>query len=198
MEMWKRDRRNSDGWQRAFATAAAYASHNPTARQWPVRESDSRLGHCPKTKICLLAAQGGWMARSTGGTLVEPILTAVGVQFRRERASWRSIRPNFCAGSKSNSRLAPISARGANRTVVWLQILCGKQIEQSFGPNFCAGSKSNSRLAPISAREANRTVVWLQILRGEQIEQLFGSADGRRGKSNGLLATKTVRRKHEY
>ena len=115
---------------------------------------------------------------------------------RRERGgrvSWRSIRPNFCAGSKSNGRLAPIFAREANRTVVWPQFLRGKQIEQSFGSKFCAGSKSNGRLAPNSAREANRTVVWLQILRGEQIEQLFGSADGRRGKSNSLLATTTVK-----
>ena len=176
MEMWKRDRRNSYGWQRAFATAAAYASHNPTARQWPVRESDSRLGHCPKTKICLLAAQGGWTARSTGGTLVEPNLTAVGVQSHRERASWRSIRPNFCAGSQSNSRLGPCRMQGTNRTVVWVHAECREQIEQSFGTKQSAGSKSNSRLAPCRVQGANRTVVWLQAGCREQIEQLFGSA----------------------
>ena len=174
--MWKRDRRNSYGWQRAFATAAAYASHNPTARQWPVRESDSRLGHCPKTKICLLAAQGGWTARSTGGTLVEPNLTAVGVQSHRERASWRSIRPNFCAGSQSNGRLGPCRTQGANRTAVWHQAERREQIEQPFGTMQSAGSESNGRLAPCRVRGANRTVVWLHAGCREQIEQLFGSA----------------------
>ena len=193
--MWKRDRRNSYGWQRAFATAAAYASHNPTARQWPVRESDSRLGHCPKTKICLLAAQGGWTARSTGGTemrprrrrrvgrgrspsreavaraRVEPNLTAVGVQSHRERASWRSIRPNFCAGSKSNGRLGPSRAQGANRTVVWLHAERRERIEQSFGSKQSAGSKSNGRLAPCRVQGANRTAFWLRRVTADTIEQ---------------------------
>ena len=158
MEMWKRDRRNSDGWQRAFATAAAYASHNPTARQWPVCESDSRLGHCPNPKICLLAAQGGWTARSTGGTLVKPNLTAVGVQSHRGRASWRSIRSNFRAGNKSGSRLVPSTVHGTNRTVVWLQAECREQIKRSFGTKQGAGSKSNSFFAPSRLHGANRTV----------------------------------------
>lgn len=169
--MWKRDRRNSYGWQRAFATAAAYASHNPTARQWPVRESDSRLGHCPKTKICLLAAQGGWTARSTGGTLVEPNLTAVGVQSHRERASWRSIRPNFCAGSQSNGRLGPCRTQGANRTAVWHQAERREQIEQSFGTMQSAGSESNGRLAPCRVQGANRTAFWLRRVTADTIEQ---------------------------
>ena len=152
MEMWKRDRRNSYGWQRAFATAAAYASHNPTARQWPVRESDSRLGHCPKTKICLLAAQGGWTARSTGGTLVEPNLTAVGVQSHRERASWRSIRPNFCAGSQSNSHLSPpeFGWGQSNSRLTPTEIGRG-QSNNRLTPTEIGWGQSNSRLTPLES-----------------------------------------------
>ena len=204
--MWKRDRRNSYGWQRAFATAAAYASHNPTARQWPVRESDSRLGHCPKTKICLLAAQGGWTARSTGGTemrprrrrrvgrgrspsreavaraRVEPNLTAVGVQSHRERASWRSIRPNFCAGSQSNGRLAPPTVGEGNRTTFWLRRQSVEQIEQSFGATDSRGRKSNSHLGSPTVGEGNRTAFWFRRRSAGQIEQPFGNKESKRRK----------------
>ena len=184
--MWKRDRRNSYGWQRAFATAAAYASHNPTARQWPVRESDSRLGHCPKTKICLLAAQGGWTARSTGGTLVEPNLTAVGVQSHRERASWRSIRPNFCAGSQSNSRLSPPEFG-------W-----GQSNSHLSPPEFGWG-QSNSRLTPteIGRGQSNNRLTPTEIGWGQSNSRLTPLESGW-GQTKGFLSKSKIKRSKKW
>ena len=60
---------------------------------------------------------------------------------------------------RRNIRLAPISAREANRTVVWVHAECREQIEQSFGSKQGAGSKSNSFLAPPRDGGHNRTVI---------------------------------------
>ena len=75
------------------------------------------------------------------------------------RAPKHSFGSNFCAGSKSNSRLAPSRAQGANRTVVWHHAECGERIERSFGSMQGAGSKSNSFLAPPRDGGHNRTVI---------------------------------------
>ena len=63
-------------------------------------------------------------------------------------------------GSESNSRLAPCSVQGTNRTGVWLQAGRREPIERSFGSMQRAGSESNGRLAPCSVHGANRTVFW--------------------------------------
>ena len=63
-------------------------------------------------------------------------------------------------GSESNSRLAPPTVGGANRTVGWPRRQSGEQIERSFGPADGRGSESNGILASPAVGGVNRTTFW--------------------------------------
>lgn len=110
----------------------------------------------------------------------ERVFRALRSGFSGFRAPRRMVGSKFCQRSKSNGRLGPISAVGANRTVIWGQILPAEAIERSFGANFCRWSKSNGRLAPISASGANRTAFWPRRAAADTIEQSSDNTNRKR------------------